>query len=253
VIQKLRLIGALTGGLALIAGAADVPAGAAIMAAKPIKWGKPVWSASFNQPKFDRSRWYVYDSPEAATPRVPQAVHQRHGELQLIGAVRNGRDASGGVQEKYSQKYGRWEVRFRADRGAGYSAVVLLWPTSEKWPDDGEIDLMEVGNPTRQTASPWLHNGNPEKKISTPHSIHADFTKWHTVAVDWLPGSVTYYLDGKKFFRVAKKGYVPHTTAMNLALQLDKGCDGVVSCRNGKTPRYVTMHVDWVKIYKLPR
>jgi len=254
----------------VVAGTMLVPVGAAQASQARIKWGKPVWSASFNKPDA-LSRWYVYNSPDASPPRVPQAVHVRNGQLQLVGAVRNGLDASGGVQARYAQKYGRWEVRFRASKGAGYSAVILLWPTTEKWPDDGEIDLMEVGNPTRQSGGPWLHNGKEDFKISTPPgAVRVDFTKWHTVAVDWLPGSVTYYLDSKPIMRVTAnyvsyypKGkkvtkrihgdYLPNTAAMNLALQLDKCFNKYVQCRNSKTPKYVTMFVDWAKIYKLPK
>ena len=29
-----------------------------------------------------------------------------------------------------------------------------------------------------------------------------DFTKWHTIAVDWLPDHVTFWLDGKALWTV---------------------------------------------------
>jgi licheninase len=37
----------------------------------------------------------------------------------------------------------------------------------------------------------------------------ADLTTWHTVAVDWLPGQVTFYLDGAVVFAQIGPRYVP--------------------------------------------
>ena len=42
------------------------------------------------------------------------------------------------------QKYGRWEARVRSQKGNGYGPVMLLWPDAEDWPEDGEIDIMEI-------------------------------------------------------------------------------------------------------------
>ncbi|MEJ7696114.1 MAG: hypothetical protein WKF78_05700 [Candidatus Limnocylindrales bacterium] len=41
------------------------------------------------------------------------------------------------------QTYGRYAIRFRADAIVGYKAAWLLWPRSEVWPRDGEIDFPE--------------------------------------------------------------------------------------------------------------
>jgi hypothetical protein len=72
------------------------------------------------------------------------------------------------------------------------------------------------------------------------------------VAVDWLPGRVTYYLDGKKYFSVTPgriETGLPTESVMHLALQLDQGCDDFIPCRTAATPATVTMDVDWVKVY----
>ena len=175
------------------------------------------------------------------------------GELQLIGGFNPtvGTDVSGGVESTLNQLYGRWEARFRVDQGAGYSAVVLLWPESERWPTDGEVDVAEVNLGARQSAVNYLHNGSGDEKIG--HVMTADFTDWHTVAVDWLPGQVTFYLDGAIVFGQTGPPYVPGTSPMHLTLQLDQGCDDFIECRNASTPAQVIMHVDWVKAYQLAR
>jgi len=215
-------------------------------------WGTPVLVENFSGPNLDLSRWGVYDSPDQTPPRSPDAVRVSNGELQLIGGfdATLGKDLSGGVESTLNQLYGRWEARIRVDRGAGYSGVVLLWPQTENWPTDGEVDIAEVNTGTRQSAVNFLHNGVEDDKIG--HVMTADFTAWHTVAVEWLPGQVTFYLDGAVVFSQTGPTYVPGTSPMHLTLQLDQGCDDFIECRNASTPDQVTMHIDWVKAYRLP-
>lgn len=173
----------------------------------------------------------------------------RGGSLRLTGGFdAQGKDVSGGLGHRLNQKYGRWEVRFRADRGAGYSPAVLLWPQTEDWPSDGEIDLAELPRGDRSVGYCFLHNG-PGNDIDGCR-MDADFQRWHTVAVDWLPDHVTFWLDGvaQKTWQAPSR-YIPTTSAMHLALQNDQGCDGFIQCRNPQTPPRVVMQVDWVRVY----
>jgi Glycosyl hydrolases family 16 len=221
-------------------------------AAGKINWGKPVAAENFNGTKLNLKRWYYYHH---TTPprRSPTAVHVRNGQLVLAGHIdkRLG-DISGGVGDRFSQTYGRWVIRFRASRGAGYAPTVLLWPRDNKRPAEGEMDLAEILDPARQTAQEVMHIGNRQRG---PENLHADFTKWHTIAIDWLPSHITTWLDGHKKWTVWRnsdpsKNVVP-STPFRLALQNDQGCDG--NChRTASTPKYVTMYVDWVRIYSRP-
>jgi beta-glucanase (GH16 family) len=149
--------------------------------------------------------------------------------------------------------YGRWEVRFRVDRGPGYSAVALLWPEHDNdWPQAGEIDFTEVNRGARTTDNLTVHKfaGNDVRS----GAMHADFTKWHTIAVEWLPGHVSFYLDGvrQSFLVTAHSRMVPDAEPMHLALQFDQGCDDWFQCRDATTPPKVVMQVDWVKIFAPP-
>ncbi|MBO3753101.1 glycoside hydrolase family 16 protein [Streptosporangiaceae bacterium NEAU-GS5] len=146
--------------------------------------------------------------------------------------------------------YGRWEARVKVDAGGGYAPNVLLWPNKGKWPDDGEINLLEIPAADRQKGLHYLHNRDKFNKCDWP--LHADFTHWHTVAVEWLPQSVTFYLDGRRTLRVTDPSLIPSTRPMELVLQLDPGCDNgfITECRGPNTPRWVRMYVDWVKVYR---
>jgi beta-glucanase (GH16 family) len=226
-----------------------------------IRLGSPVVD---NFTVLDSRRWYPYDSPTKQPRRSPDLVRVRSGELQLIGSVNAaGQEVGSGLGDRLGQKYGRWEARFRVDRGAGYGAVILLWPTTNTWPKDGEIDLIEIPKPERVHGINVVHNG--PHNSSRAHGVAADFTQWHTVAVDWLPDRLVYWLDGKMTWTVDRstrpydgstQNLVPSTAPMRFALQFDECAHAVygsgwIPCRTAATPKQVIMHVDWVKVYPL--
>jgi beta-glucanase (GH16 family) len=152
----------------------------------------------------------------------------------------------GGVGYGDDRTYGRWEVRFRGDVGAGYDPVVLLWPHGT-WPTDGEIDVAEVLGADRQGAWENLHIGPSNQVMRHEIPASVDFTQWHTMAVDWLPDHITMWLDGTAIWTVtASTGFIP-TTPFHMALQLDEGCGG--SCASTTPTQQNIMYVDWVHIY----
>ena len=229
---------------------------ASSVSAGTINWGQPVFTDNFNGTTLSNA-WSIYNDPQVAPPapkRTKSSVVVRNGTLQLIGHYQKPYGyVSGGISYNTNQLYGRWVVRFRADAGAGYAPVVLLWPQGP-WPEDGEIDLAEIGNPQRHGAGEFLHLGALKHFTGRHIPASVDFTKWHTMAVVWLPDQITFWLDGKQLWTVRRASgaanYIP-STPFHLALQNDEGCD--VGCKPNKdTSKQVTMFVDWVKIYAAP-
>jgi licheninase len=207
----------------------------------------PVLVENFDGDGIDRNKWEVYDSPDAeVNPRTARATSVHDGVLHMTGGFYGGKDLSGGVASHVSQTYGRWEVRFRGEAGAGYSLVTLLWPSSES--RYAEIDFAEVIDPTRKSGGIYIHSGDAPQAQS---QMAADFTQWHTVAVDWLPGRLTFWLDGRKTWDYTGPR-VPEGQPMHLTLQNDVVCNEWSPCRSASTPRTVSMYVDWVKIYRAP-
>ena len=236
--------------------AASTPAASASARCKkpvaPAGWGPLAFADDFTGTRLNTGRWSVYDSPGGKPPRDPSRVAVSGGELKITGGKgADGRDVSGGISSNVNLKYAHVDVCFRVDRGAGYSAIMLLWPQSEKWPDDGEIDIAEVNRGARQYANSFVHNHPANDRLG--RSARADFTKWHVMSADWTPDRVTFYLDGDKQWTVGldprTEYLVPTTSAMHLAIQLDQGCDKFVECRNDDTPAKVVMHTDWVRVY----
>lgn len=198
--------------------------------------------------------WIVYDYPNAAFPRVASNFEVTNGEMQLHGSYNssNGEILGSGVSSKVSQKYGRWEVRMRVEKGRGWSAASLLWPTDENWPTDGEVDLFEIPKGDRQSIFETIHNG--VRDHTGENVIQMDATQWHTYAVEWTPTRLVYYVDNKAQWTVTKSLLVPSTGDLNMTLQMDPGtsrqCGGWFECPNNTTPAQTTMHVDYVKIWK---
>ncbi|MBW8482561.1 glycoside hydrolase family 16 protein [Actinomadura parmotrematis] len=214
-------------------------------------WGAPAVTEDFDGTRLDPAKWVVYDSPDAkVNPRTRAATTVSGGQLHLTGALYDGKDLSGGVASTLDQRYGRWEVRMRADAGAGYSAVALLWPEHFGRPEKAEIDFAEVTDATRRTTGLFTHQGDDDAQAG--RTVTADFTRWRTVALDWLPGGLTFWIDGRKVWTYT--GPIrPRQTPMGLALQNDQICDrGPGSCRDRTTPAKVVMDVDRVRIWRAP-
>lgn len=95
---------------------------------------------------------------------------------------------------KAGQRYGRYAIRFRADPVPCYKTAWLLWPDSEVWPRDGEIDFPEGA--LNATMDAFMHrkeavSGSDQASFSTP----VTYADWHTAVIEWSPGRVTFILD----------------------------------------------------------
>jgi hypothetical protein len=138
------------------------PTPATATAAATLGWGTPVRADEFDA---GTGQWSIYDGPGHGGNgrRSPRAVAVRDGVLTITG------DSSGttaGMSWGHGRRYGRWEARVRAPAAdPAYHAVLLLWPDAENGPEGGEIDFMEIGDPTRQKADVFLHHG-PDDRAS---------------------------------------------------------------------------------------
>ncbi len=215
----------------------------------------------FTGTQLDRTRWGVYDS--LATNKVstwsPSMVTVTAGELRIAGHGRNPHgdgNVSGGLcwcRGDGDQTYGMWQVRARFDAGYGYGQALILWPKSGRWPQDGELDFVETPTPAKKTAVQTIHWGSDNQ--TDDQRVAGDFTQWHVYAVIWRPGDVQMLIDGKVYFDTATSGShpdIPHNP-MHLAIQQEPGPlnpDDWIPAPGAQTPDQVTMHLDWVRLYR---
>jgi beta-glucanase (GH16 family) len=119
--------------------------------------------------------------------------------------------------------YGRYTVRFKADPVAGYKATWLLWPDSEMWPSDGEIDFPEADlNGTIDAFMHWQNGTSGSSQDA--YSTSTTYASWHTATIEWLPTSVTFIMDGQVIGRSTSN--IPNTP-MHLVLQTETSLDGI--------------------------
>jgi endo-1,3-1,4-beta-glycanase ExoK len=216
----------------------------------------------FDGSRLDPARWQVYDAfaTNGTSRWSPDMVRVVDGELRITGIGRDPTGAaniSGGVcwcRGTGVQTYGRWEVRARFEAGAGFGLAVLLWPQSERWPEDGEVDLVETPTGTKQTAEATVHWGTTAEPKQDSARLAGDFTQWHVYAVEWRAGGVKVTVDSAVLYDSTGSARPPDTprTPMGLALQQEPGPFGQnwVPAPTPATPAQVVMHVDWVKLYR---
>ncbi|MBB2747015.1 UNVERIFIED_ORG: hypothetical protein FHR35_006894 [Microbispora rosea subsp. rosea] len=171
------------------------------------------------------------------------------------------------------QRYGRWEVRLRAEGGALPVALLRSAPSGaaqngdsqrdgsryddsrydDSWRDDSEYagprdDVSQFGETDgagTEDAAIGVAGiaGGRRVELSVRQgrelaqaAMAADFTQWHTVTVDWLPGRVTFWFDGRQVWNYTGP-YVPRSQ-MGLVLRNDASVG--------------TVYVDWVRVYRAP-
>jgi beta-glucanase (GH16 family) len=166
-------------------------------------------------------------------------IRYENGEFKVAAIMPN----IGGSTDIRNQLYGRYEVRFRSDSFEGYKVAWLLWPKSEVWPRDGEIDFPE-GNLNSYIAG-YVHYQNGtwggDQKVCEPRT---DLVagQWHTAVIEWEPHRVGFYLNGRLFCEATER--IPNTP-MRWVIQTETRIGG------GAPPTSAagSVYIDYVKAW----
>lgn len=209
--------GAAAGGAAAAGTAGSGTGHCPTTAAQALGWGTPNRESNFGSGS-GTSGWSLYDGPghDGNGRRTPAAVSVANGVLTITGSESG--DSEGMAWEP-GQKYGRWEACVRSTTAAdSFHSVLLLWPDAGNWPEGGEVDFMEISDPARQSVDGFLHYGAANEQESA--STNVDATQWHAWAVEWTADHITYYVDGKQWFRTTDTTHLP-PGPMHMTIQLD--------------------------------
>lgn len=156
---------------------------------------------------------------------------------------------------KVGFKYGRVEARIKAAPGVGsWGAFWMLGANIDErgWPGCGEIDVTELLGRDIKTTYGTLHGplsggGGRGDRSTLPVSL-AD--GWHTYAIDWLPDSITWYIDGVQYAKQTKTDadwVFDHEFYLILNLAMGGGFGGSIDANLKET----TMGVDYVRFYSI--
>ena len=226
------------------------------------------WNVELHEPGWVNSEWQAYvDSTDN--------IKVQDGKL-LIQPVKTKNEdgtysyTSGRVntQGKHDFKYGYFECRAKVPTGKGYLPAFWMMPTDEnlygQWPKCGEIDIMEVMGQETNKAYGTIHYGEPHDQSQGTYSVAAanNFAdNYHTYAVDWEPGKITWYVDGIKYHEEsdwfsAKSGQgtvaypAPFDQPFYMILNLAVGGSWVGYPDESTTYDDQQFAIDYVKVYQ---
>lgn len=146
-----------------------------------------------------------------------------------------------GTADGTGLKYGAYAVRFKAAALPGYKVAWLLWPDSNIWPSDGEIDFPEGS--LDGTIDAFMHHmGATTGSQQNAYATSQRFSKWHTAIIEWTPTYCRFILDGRTIGTSVAS--IP-SDPMHWVLQAE-------TALNGSPPADSTsgnILVDWVVAY----
>ncbi|HEY3781332.1 MAG TPA: glycoside hydrolase family 16 protein [Fimbriimonadaceae bacterium] len=193
-----------------------------ILLALSLGHGKLVFEQDFSKVKtLDPKVWIFNDGPvynneaEKYTNQAAGNAYISNGELVLEARKTGDAITSARLESRQSWKYGYFEISAKVPEGRG--TWPAFWMLSNhikesganfvKWPDCGEIDIMEnVGyDPGKFHFSLHCEDFNWMKKQQRTETSSTDAPYgWHTFALDWRADHITFLMDGKPEYEVTK-------------------------------------------------
>jgi len=224
------------------------------------------FDSEFESHHLDTSQWSTgWAAPGAEPPQAgitapvnaaesecydPRQVAVSGGELRLTAVTRQ--ETCGGVTRPYASgmvntntkfnfTYGVAEARIwvPGERGGAITDWPAFWLDGLTWPQDGESDVLEgLGGQA------CYHYHGPEDNGAGYGgcSTQAYTGGWHTFAVNWEPGSVSFYYDGiKQWTDTTEIASAPQYLILDLAVDPSIG---------GANQIPATMQVDYVRVWQ---
>ena len=184
----------------------------------------------------DEAQYYADSRAENASVENGHLIIQarKDGERLTDFADYGGQDYSSArlfTKGKASWQYGYFEMRAKMPCGRGlWPAIWTLPEQPGKWPDSGEIDIMEYVGFQPNTFHATIHtrdyNHVKGTEVGEKIEIKTACKAFHTHSLLWTPDAITVAIDGKPYFRYKNDGKgegswpfdTPHHIIMNIAV-----------------------------------
>jgi hypothetical protein len=200
------------------------------------------WSRTYRDGLKDTSKLGTYEPTKVVSiGHGVMNIHvHTHDGVHMVAAVLPsipGAQGTGG-----GLLYGRYSMRFRTTPSSGYKLAVLLWPDSEDWPTDGEIDFPELVHLNAPILAYMHHQGATTQGDQVAFISTASPQQWHTTTLTWLPTGATFQVDGQVIGTAYAR--IPNTP-MHMIIQAETAIGGPVP-----TPTEAAdIQIDWLTIY----
>ncbi len=236
------------------------------------------WSDEFSAGRIDKARWRYDDSRNAQgwynhekqyyaadnadNARIDQGalvIEARREALKDRPDWGGQAYSSAKLVSRAALGYGFYEIRAQLPCGRGMWPAIWLLPDGGKWPDEGEIDIMEMVGWQPDVIHATLHSAAFNHVKGTQRgaelAIGTACTAFHLYQLDWRPDAITIGVDGRGYMRVANdqpggKAAWPFTRPYRLILNLAVGGDwgGARGIDDAALPQ--RMRVDYVRYWK---
>jgi beta-glucanase (GH16 family) len=247
--------------------------------------GKLVWSDEFAGSRLDLGKW-AYDTAhnkggwfnrERQYYSAGRKENIRVGNGRLIIEARRERldpakFSDWGGQDYTSARilskgaggwtYGFYEVRAKLPCARGTWPAIWMLPIElKKWPDEGEIDIMEQVGSEPNVIYATLHTGLFNHVIKTQRGatkpLPTSCSRFHRYQLAWRPDVITIGFDDRAMMRVRNdqpggKGAWPFNVPFRMILNLAIGGDwaGAKGIDDDSMPQ--RMEVDYVRVWQGP-
>ncbi|MWC26895.1 carbohydrate binding domain-containing protein [Paenibacillus sp. MMS18-CY102] len=173
------------------------------------------------------------------------------------------------TEPTFNKTYGKFEAKIKMPEGDGIWPAFWMVPTNSEygvWASSGELDIMEARGRLPQEVAGTIHFGkkwpNNKAEGGDYHFENGEsITGEHVYGVEWEPGEIRWYVDGKLYSRLnkwdstgenqpAKYAYpAPFDKDFYMILNLAVGgtFDGDRIPPDSKIP--AKMEVDYVRVY----
>ncbi|MEA5080247.1 MAG: family 16 glycosylhydrolase [Dysgonamonadaceae bacterium] len=182
------------------------------------------------------------------------------GTLKIMAKKIGGEVYSARINTIESWTYGYFEARLRMPSGKGTWPAFWMMPKNfNKWPDDGEIDIMEYVGYDPNVVHASIHTKAYNHTIGTQKTaqkrIENAETQFHIYAVEWTEDYIKGFVDGVEYFKfdndkTNNKSTWPFNAPFYLKLNLAWGGDwgGAQGIDESKLP--ATYEIDYVRVYQ---
>lgn len=234
------------------------------------KW-KLVWEDDFKSKQIDTTKW-------AKIPRGKSDWNNYMSDHDDLFAIKDANLVLRGIQNNISPNdtapfltggvytkdkktfgFGRIEIRAKLNGATGAWPAFWMLPAESKWPEGGEIDIME-----RLSHDSFIYQ-----------TVHSDYTQklgikdnppassvvgmkpnnYNTYALEKYPDSLVFYINDTKTknyprIETEHEGQFPFADQeFYLLLDMQLGGSWVGAVNADELP--VEMHIDWVRFYEL--
>ena len=237
------------------------------------KW-KMVWNDEFNYTGLpDSTKWtaevgghgWGNNELQYYTAGRKENARVENGMLTIEARKENreGKDFTSArliTKHKGDWQYGKIEVKAKLPKGLGtWPAIWMLGsPTTLKWPDDGEIDIMEHVGYNHGFIHASVHTKKFNHVIGTQKTDTIEVKDcsetFHVYSVEWNKDSVRVGVDGNFYFHFTneRSGYDawPFDNKMYLLLNIAVGGNWGGKKGVDETIWPQRMEIDYVRVYQ---